>query len=157
MRLAESGVNNQFQIQQIPIAAPWQWLRQGARDIQSCHYRSLFYGLCYVLMGFAISAAHVANPNVAIGVGAGFFFACPFLAIGVYELSRQIQRGEPADMLVSLFCWCRNPRAICLFSLMLAIVLIVWLAESLALFNTLSANHFWSTGYIYCVDKCFFK
>lgn len=51
----------------------------------------------------------------------------PFLATGLYEVSRQLQKDEPVDPLISLFCWCRNPRGIGQFVLILSTLLGLWL------------------------------
>lgn len=117
-------------VRRVSTDAPWNWLTRGYGDFLTCWQRSLVYGVAFVVMGLVIANAHAANRTFAMALVAGFLFVSPFLAIGSYELSRQVQRGEPQDLLLSLFCWCRNPRAIGQFALVLAVALMIWLWQS---------------------------
>lgn len=110
-----------------------QWLLKGFFDIRAGGYRSLLYGVFFVLLGLGIDHAHVNNPIIAVGLNAGFLFTGPFLALGLYELSRQHQVGEKADLVLSLFSWCRNPAAVGRFSLFLSLVMVIWLWLSMTL------------------------
>ena len=120
-------------LRKIPILTPFLWLKNGVSDVRSSRYLSLFYGVCFVLMGLGIDRAHADRPIVAMGLSAGFLFAGPFLAIGLYELSRQRQAGEKVDFMLSLFSWCRNPAAVGRFALLLSIVMVFWLWLSVTL------------------------
>lgn len=114
-------------IRQVPANAPWGWLTQAARDIHASHYKSLLYGVFFVLMGLGIDRAHEGNPAFALGLRAAFMFVGPFLSIGLYELSRQLQAGERVDLILSLFSWCRNPGAVGRFAFYLSVVMVPWL------------------------------
>jgi uncharacterized membrane protein len=121
------------QMRKIPSLAPFLWLKKGVSDVRASRYLSLFYGVCFVLMGLGIDRAHADRPIVAMGLSAGFLFAGPFLAIGLYELSRQHQAGEKVDFMLSLFSWCRNPASVGRFALLLSIVMVFWLWLSVTL------------------------
>ncbi|NND90048.1 MAG: DUF2189 domain-containing protein [Granulosicoccus sp.] len=122
-------------VQKIPASAPLSWLKRGVQDVHACHYISLLYGVCFVLMGLGIDRAHSGNPALALGLSAGFLFAGSFLAMGLYELSRQRQSGEPVDLLLSLFSWCRNPAAVGHFALYLSVIMMIWLRLSSTLLH----------------------
>lgn len=124
-------------VRQVGTAAPTGWLVKGAKDIHGSHYQSLLYGLFFVLMGLGIDRAHEGNAAFALGLSAAFMFAGPFLSIGLYELSRQIQDVEPLDLVLSLFSWCRNPAAVGRFALYLSMVMVVWLWLSTLLLEAL--------------------
>lgn len=128
-----SGDAPAVRVNQLAWQAPGQWLVEGFRDIGASGYRSLLYGLCFVLMGLGIDSAHVGNPAVALGLSAAFLFAGPFLSMGIYELSRQLQAGARVDLLLSLFSWCRNPAAVGRFAFFLSMVMVLWLWLSSAL------------------------
>ncbi len=116
-----------IRINRVSANAPWQWLKLAVRDIRDTRYRSLLYGVFFVLMGLGIHRAHEGNPAFATGLSAAFMFAGPFLSIGLYELSRQLQAGERVDLLLSLFSWCRNPAAVGRFAFYLSVVMVIWL------------------------------
>lgn len=115
------------------------WLSRGASDIVACRGRSLVYGFCYVAMGHAIVWAHKRDGLQLEGLMSGFLILGPLLAVGTYELSRQRERGERADLVVSLFAWCRNPRGLCLHATLLCVVLTLWLQLSWVLFGRTDA------------------
>lgn len=131
----------------LSLNAPLTWLRIGWSDLRASGYRSLFYGICFVLMGFGIDYAHHGNKALALAITAAFLFAGPFVSTGLYELSRQRQAGEQQELTLSLFAWCRNPNAIGRFALILSPVMVIWLWLSVPLFNTV-AHAFSSTTLI---------
>lgn len=130
-------------INRVAADAPWQWLRQAVQDIRASHYQSLVYGVFFVLMGLGIDRAHEGNRAFAVGLSAAFMFAGPFLSIGVYELSRQLQAGERVDLLLSFFSWCRNPAAVGRFALYLSVVMVIWLWLSSVLLAALNQTPGW--------------
>ena len=127
-------------VRNLSMTLPRHWLMQGARDIRASHYVTLIYGACFVLMGIGIQQAHAASPTVALGLTAGFLIAGPFLAIGLYEVSRQLQSGEKLDLLLSFFSWCRNPKAIGRFALFLSVVMIGLLWMTSTVFDTIAGE-----------------
>ncbi|MEE9322492.1 MAG: DUF2189 domain-containing protein [Granulosicoccus sp.] len=120
-------LDQKYTVQMVSPSSGFTWLKLGWRDLRRSRFRSVFYGLLFVLMGFAVIGSDPDKWRLTLGLIAGMFFIGPFFATGLYELSRQIQRNEPLDMLVSLFCWARNPGAIGRFSVLLAILMIAWL------------------------------
>lgn len=122
-----AGQASLVQIRTLDVQAPRRWLSQGLADIRATAFRSLVYGLCFVLMGLGVDQAHVGNPAVALGLSGAFLFVGPFMSMGIYELSRQLQSGERVDLVLSMFSWCRNPAAVGRFAFFLSTVMVLWL------------------------------
>jgi len=72
-------------------------LRLGVRDITMRPLLSLFFGLFYALFGGILVSGLVVFEQVwvLIAVGVGFPLVAPFLAAGLYEMSRRLKRKDP--------------------------------------------------------------
>jgi uncharacterized membrane protein len=85
-----------------------QALRAGVRDLMLRPGLSLFFGLVYAAFGGLLIAGLVVFDQfwIAIAAGIGFPLVAPFLAAGLYEMSRRLGRGEPftaADIFLVVF------------------------------------------------------
>lgn len=85
-----------------------QALRAGARDMAARPALSLFFGFVYALFGLLLIAGLVVYDQIwmAIAAGVGFPLVAPFLAAGLYEMSRRLDRGEPftaSDIFLVIF------------------------------------------------------
>lgn len=72
-------------------------LRAGLRDMTKRPALSLFFGLAYALIGAALLSGLLVFEQVWIVIAAavGFPLVAPFLAAGLYELSRRLKVAEP--------------------------------------------------------------
>ncbi|MCL4182901.1 MAG: DUF2189 domain-containing protein [Burkholderiaceae bacterium] len=122
--------------------APFDWLARGWEDLRATRFRGLFYGLLFALMGTAIQTIYETQWQLTMGLTAGFFLLGPFVCTGLYELSRQRERGEPSSLAKSLLCWRRNLGAIAFFAAILTFAMIVWARVSVVLFALASTTEF---------------
>lgn len=126
----------------LPALAPLAWLAAGWDDFRSTGYRAAFYGLAFAAMGWAIGFVYETQWQLTMGLTAGFFLLGPFVCTGIYELSRQRERGEPPDLARSLSCWRRAPGSIGFFAAMLTFLMIIWARVSVVLFALSSTTEF---------------
>jgi len=122
------------EVRAVGAAAPFAWLRQGIRDFSANLPASLFYGACFAAMGWLVAYTFRHAYEYVSALVTGFFLVGPFLAIGLYALSRQRERGLPARLGPTLHAWAPNVGAIGTYTLVLTIILLVWARASLVVF-----------------------
>jgi uncharacterized membrane protein len=121
-------------VRMVGALAPLQWLARGWRDFRAHPLPSAFYGACFATMGWLIAFTFRHAYEYVSALITGFFLVGPFLAIGLYALSRRRESGEPAWLGPTLDAWRPNAGAIGMFSLVLAVILLVWARASLIVF-----------------------
>ncbi len=121
-------------VRAVAAAAPFGWLRKGAQDYRAHPLLSAFYGACFAAMGWLIAFTFRHAYEYVSALVTGFFLVGPFLAIGLYDLSRRRERGEAQRLSPTLSAWRTNAGAIGVFALVLTIVLLVWARASLVVF-----------------------
>lgn len=81
----------------VGMADLWASLRAGWADFIKAPLFGLFFGGVYVLGGWLITWAVQAEGQIwwAVIAGTGFPILGPFVACGLYDISRRLERGEP--------------------------------------------------------------
>lgn len=118
----------------LPLTAPFEWLRRGAEDLRAGGFASLFYGLCFAAGGLLLFLAFRHAVQLVTAVTAGFMLLGPFLALGLYELSRRRETGEALSLAATLAVWKRNVGCFGIYSLILIVIYLVWARASLVIF-----------------------
>ena len=115
-------------VQTFGIDAPWRWLAKGAGDLRAAPAPSLFYGAVMALMGLLLTNYYAGAIGLALTTG--FLIVGPFLAIGLYDVSRRCERGERVTLASTLTAWKANVAAIGFYALILTLSLAVWIRVS---------------------------
>ena len=82
------------EVRTVPVGEPFGWLVRGLRDMRAKPFASLFYGACIAAMGFLLFFYTRQEVKYIATLTSGFLLAGPFVAIGLYDISRRIERGE---------------------------------------------------------------
>jgi uncharacterized membrane protein len=114
------------------LNAPLRWLRKGWADLRAAPVPSLFYGLVLALMG-AVLARFLDRAAYELAFATGFLLVGPFLAMGIYDISRRRQSGEKVALAPTLTAWKANLPAIGLYAVILALLMAVWIRVSVVL------------------------
>lgn len=122
------------QVREVGMFSALVWIAAGWRDFRAHPASSLFYGACFMLMALFISIVFRHAYAYVSALVTGFFLVGPFLAMGLYDLSRRRERGEAADVARTFAAWEPNKAAIGMFAIVLAVVLMLWARASLVVF-----------------------
>lgn len=122
------------EIRSVGFDAPGRWLRAGWGDLRKAGGASLFYGACFAVGGWVMQVVFSRAYAIFAGLVTGFLLLAPFLAIGLYDLSRRIEKGETPRLVVTFTAWRPNLANISVLAAVLAVVLLVWARASLVIF-----------------------
>jgi uncharacterized membrane protein len=121
-------------IRRVPVSAPFGWLARGAADLRRAPAASLAYGVAFATMGALITLVFRHAYELTSALTAGFLLVGPFLATGLYDISRRLERGDAVRLRDTATVWRANLGAFSLFALLLTIIMLVWARASLVTF-----------------------
>jgi uncharacterized membrane protein len=121
-------------VRKVSAGAPLGWLWAGWRDFVAAPLPSLFYGVVFAVMGIILAVVFRRAYAYVWALTTGFLLVGPFLAIGLYDLSRRRERGDPVALAPTLDAWRPNVGSIGIFAIVLGVLLLVWSRASLLLF-----------------------
>ena len=123
-----------IQLQALRWSDPLRWLRLGLRDFSRCPGIGLFYGGCFVVMGWALLKAFENAPAYVLALSAGFLLLGPFLCLGLYRASQALERGEQPDFADSLLAWDTRTGTLAIFGFVLLVLEMLWGRAALVVF-----------------------
>ena len=100
-----------------------------------------FYGVAFWAMAFVLGAVFKSKPEYAMSMASGCLLLGPFLAMGLYEVSRRRALGIEPDLASSLTCWDTHIRSMGMLVLVLIVLELLWGRASLVVFAV-----FFNTG-----------
>ncbi len=110
------------------------WLRRGLHDLRASSRISLLHGLVVVLLSYVVLATTLLRWELVIIAVSCFVFVGPFLATGLYAVSRALQNHEhPASSNV-INAWRDASHCLFRFGFLLVVIGGWWLGLSMFLF-----------------------
>jgi uncharacterized membrane protein len=130
------GEGTAFSITLRPLGLgdPLRWLALGWRDFLRCPGIGLFYGACFMAMGWLLMTVFEHAPAYVLALSAGFLLTGPFFCLGLYQASRHLERGEQPDLGDSLLAWDQRAGTLAIFGFMLLVLEMLWGRASLIIF-----------------------
>lgn len=115
-------------IRKVATDAPWRWLGAGWDDIKRAPVMSLGYGLIVVGAGLAINlflwrTGFSSWIPVMLGV---FALVGPLIAVGLYEISRRLETGQPVTLASAIFVDIKSPTQVLFIGFFLMFAVLVW-------------------------------
>ncbi len=125
----------------LSLRDPFHWLALGGRDLLASRGIGLFYGFCFWIMAIVLGAVFRNKPEYAMSIASGCLLVGPFLAMGLYEVSRRREQGLVPELGLSLTCWDRHLGSMGMLLLVLIVLELLWGRASLVVFAV-----FFNTG-----------
>ncbi len=122
------------EIVQLRLTDPLRWLARGWNDLTAHIGIGFFYGLCFWAMASTLSVVFRSSPEYVMSIASGCLLLGPFLAMGLYEVSRRREQGRAADLMSSLTCWDTRLRSLAMLVLVLIVLELLWGRASLVVF-----------------------
>lgn len=126
--------HDRIDITPIRFIDPLRWLWLGLRDMVSQPWITLFYGFCFWLMALVLLAVFKTAPEYTLSAISGCLLIGPFLAMGLYDVSMHMERGEPPSMGSSLTCWEPHFRSMSMLIMVMVVLELLWGRASLVVF-----------------------
>jgi uncharacterized membrane protein len=123
-----------FVLSGLTLGDPLRWLALGWRDFVRCPLIGVFYGACFMIMGWALLWVYEKTPAYVMGLSAGFLLMGPFLCLGLYRASQRLERGEKPAFFDSLLAFRERAGTLALFGLVLLILELLWGRATLVIF-----------------------
>lgn len=114
-------------VNKVAINAPLDWVSKGISDFRSIKTPSFIYGLSFALTGLFLTFIATNNPIWSAALTTAFLLIGPFLAIGLYDLSRQLEEGKEPCLKDSIDVIKNNLTSLGFFAVILGIILMIWL------------------------------
>ena len=118
----------------VSFADPFRWLAQGTRDFLRAPGIGLFFGGCFVFMGWALLITFRNAPVFVLGLSAGFLLVGPFLCMGLYFASDLLERGQQPRLIEAAMAWRRKLDTLGIFGAVLLVLEMLWARASLVVF-----------------------
>ncbi len=118
----------------LQMSDPLRWLALGWRDFRRAPGIGLFYGACFVAMGWALLKIYEAAPAYVMALSAGFLLMGPFLCLGLYRTSQRLEEDKRPDFGDSLLAWESRIGALSIFGFVLLVLEMLWGRATLVIF-----------------------
>lgn len=89
---------SEITIEHVSISAPLRWLSAGFRDFKVAPANSILYGFVFAAIGMFILLMSTQYPAFTVAAISGFLLIGPFVAIGLYDMSAQIENSKKPSL-----------------------------------------------------------
>jgi uncharacterized membrane protein len=86
------------------------------------------------VMGWLLMKVYESAPAYTLALSAGFLLSGPFLCMGLYQVSRHLERGEKPDLGDSLTAWDSHMGQMAIFGFVLLVLEMLWGRAAMVIF-----------------------
>lgn len=121
-------------IRRVPFQQPVRWLGEGWGDLRQVPLASLAYGVCFAMTGWLMAWVFADAYAFFAFLVMGFLILGPALAMGTYDLSRRLERGEIPRFGDTVTAWRPNLANIGILAVVLGVLFLLWARASMMTF-----------------------
>ncbi len=130
------------QVEDITTEQPWRWLAAGWQDMRRTPATSIGYGVLITIVSYLLTISMVMAGLfylVPVMLG-GFFLVAPALGLGLYEVSRRQENGEPANFMHALGAIRRHSFQVSTMGAAMVVCFIAWFLCANLIFALMSGG-----------------
>ncbi|MBL8326418.1 MAG: DUF2189 domain-containing protein [Rubrivivax sp.] len=127
-------------VREVDLRRPLAWLRLGLADLVAAPVPGLAHGLAAAVFGWALVWLARDHFWGLAGAFSGFLIVAPIVATGLYEISRERERGQPPRLAHALRVWKGGDRRLMRFGLLLGLAGTGWVLTSASLITRYAAQ-----------------
>lgn len=132
----DGKVSPEISVRRVPFDQPWEWLGAGWRDMWTYPGTSLTYGLTFAIGAalMAIGVTQAGAQSIILALFGGFLLIGPLVAVGLYDVSRRIEAGEPVSLAAALKKSFQPAGQLGFMGVILFLIFMVWMQVAFLLF-----------------------
>ena len=123
-----------IRLKELHFRDPLRWLALGWADFRRAPGIGLFYGCVFMAMGWLLLQVYRSAPAYTMALSAGFLLMGPFLCLGLYQVSQQLEQGKMPDLGQSLMAWDTRTAQLGIFGFVLLVLEMLWGRATLVIF-----------------------
>lgn len=124
------------EIRSVELDRPWLWLAAGWRDFMRAPVVSLSYGAAFSVAGYILIYGLYATGMLylILPVAAGFTLVGPVAAVGLYDVSRRLEKGQSVTLGSALRAVLPCCGSVAAMGLVLTLFLLAWIRIAMLIF-----------------------
>jgi uncharacterized membrane protein len=123
-----------IRLRELRFVDPLTWLALGWKDYRRSPGIGLFYGVVFVVMGWAIAKVFEHAPPYTVALSGGFLLVGPFLCLGIYRVSQRLEQGVKPEIADSVLAWQAKVSQLGIFGFVLLVLEMLWARATLVIF-----------------------
>jgi uncharacterized membrane protein len=130
------GIEQVPAIRRVAVDRPWHWLEAGWRDFTRTPALGLSYGVGFSAIGCVITywLYSTGTLYLIMPVAAGFALLGPAAAVGLYDISRRLEAGQPASLGAIVPAVLARADTFAAMGLVLMLFFLAWMEIALLIF-----------------------
>lgn len=131
-----AGLPHADRVRKVSTAAPFRWLLAGWQDFRHAKPLAMAYGIVFsgISLAITVGLALMEQSHLIAPMWGGFFIVGPALAVGMYQISRKLEKGESPTLSGTFMAWRRNGYHVMTAGAILMLFMMIWVRIAVIVF-----------------------